>query len=73
MSKLRDSPSCTFITSLPVIVTLIEAKFYVEPPCDRGMKVNTNGLCHMTKIWPPCPYMGFFFKSSSLEPKGRRP
>ena len=29
---------------------LIEAKFHVEPPCDGGMKVNTNGLCHMTKM-----------------------
>ena len=26
----------------------IEAKFYVEPPWDEGMKVSTNGLCHMT-------------------------
>ena len=26
----------------------IEAKFHVEPPWDRGMKVSTNGLCHMT-------------------------
>ena len=29
---------------------LTEAKFHVEPPCDGGMKVNTNGLCHMTKM-----------------------
>ena len=28
----------------------IEAKFYVEPPWDEGMKANTNGLCHMTKM-----------------------
>ena len=27
---------------------LIEAKFHVEPPCDGGIKVSTNGLCHMT-------------------------
>ena len=25
-------------------------KFHVEPPWDRGMKVNTNALCHMTKM-----------------------
>ena len=25
-----------------------EAKFHVELPWDRGMKVSTNGLCHMT-------------------------
>ena len=29
---------------------LIEAKFHVEPPCDGGMKVNTNSLCHMAKM-----------------------
>ena len=28
----------------------IEAKFYVEPPWYAGMKVNINGLCHMTKM-----------------------
>ena len=28
----------------------IEAKFHVEPPWDEGMKVNTNALCHMTKM-----------------------
>ena len=28
----------------------IDAILYVEPPCDEGMKVNTNGLCHMTNI-----------------------
>ena len=26
----------------------IEAKFHIEPPWDRGMKVSTTGLCHMT-------------------------
>ena len=28
----------------------IEAKIHMEPPCIGGMKVNTNGLCHMTKM-----------------------
>ena len=28
----------------------IEAKFHMEPPWDGMMKVNTNGLCHMTKV-----------------------
>ena len=28
----------------------IEAKFYVEPPCDEGAKVLSNGLGHMTKM-----------------------
>ena len=29
---------------------LIQAKFHVEPPWDRGMKNCSNGLCHMTNI-----------------------
>ena len=28
----------------------IEAKFHVEPPWNGRIKVNTNGLCHMTKM-----------------------
>ena len=44
---------------------LSEAKFHVEPPCDEGMKVNTNGLCHMTKM-PPCSYMVKTFKNRIL-------
>ena len=28
----------------------IEAKFHVEPLWDGGMKVCSNGLCHMTSI-----------------------
>ena len=28
----------------------IEAKFYVEPPWDKGTKVWSNGLYHMTKL-----------------------
>ena len=28
----------------------IEAKFHVEPQWNRGMKVSTNGLCHMAKM-----------------------
>ena len=27
-----------------------EAKFHIAPPWDGGMKVNTNGLCHLTKM-----------------------
>ena len=27
----------------------VEAKFYVEPQWDEGMKVSTNDLCHMIK------------------------
>ena len=28
----------------------IEAKFHVEPPWDWRMKVNTIGVCHMSKM-----------------------
>ena len=28
----------------------IEAKFYVEPPRDRGMKICSNGPGHMTSM-----------------------
>ena len=28
----------------------IEAKLHAELPWDGGMKVSTNGLCHMTKV-----------------------
>ena len=28
----------------------IEAKFHMEPARNEGMKVNTNGSCHMTKM-----------------------
>ena len=28
----------------------IEAKFHMEPPLARVVKVNTNGLSHMTKM-----------------------
>ena len=29
---------------------LIEVRFHIEPPWDDGMKVSSNGLCHMTKM-----------------------
>ena len=28
----------------------IEAKFHMEPPSNRIMKVNINGVCHMTEM-----------------------
>ena len=28
----------------------IEAKFHVDPPWNRGKKIFTNGLSHMTKM-----------------------
>ena len=29
---------------------LTEAKFRVEPPWDKGMKMRITGFCHMTKM-----------------------
>ena len=28
----------------------IETKFHMEPPWDKGMKICSNGLCHMTNM-----------------------
>ena len=49
----------------------IEAKFHVEPPWDRGMKISSNGLCHMTNMATMPIYGKNLKKSSSLEPKGQ--
>ena len=46
----------------------IEAKLYVEPSLDRGTKVWSNGIGHMTKKAAMPIYVK---KSSFLEPKGR--
>ena len=43
----------------------IEAKFHVKPPWDEGMKVSTNGLCHMTKM-TAMPIYGKTFKNLLL-------
>ena len=51
----------------------IEAKFYLKSPWDEGMKVNTNGLCHMTKMAAMPTYAKTLKKSSLLETKGRWP
>ena len=45
---------------------LIEAKFDVEPPCDGRMKVNTNELCHMTKMAATFIYVKNFLKNLIL-------
>ena len=49
----------------------IEAKFHVEPPPDRGMKLFSNGLCHMTNMAAIPMYGKNLQKSSSLEPKSQ--
>ena len=51
----------------------IEAKFHVEPPCYRGMKIYSNGLCHLTNMATIPIYGENLKKSSSLEPKGQWP
>ena len=50
---------------------LIEAKFHVAPLWDRGMKVCSNGLCHMTNMTAMPIYGTNLKKTSSLEPKGQ--
>ena len=47
----------------------IEAKFYVDPPWDRGTKVYSNGLWHMTNMAAMPIYGKNLKKSSSLEAK----
>ena len=49
---------------------LIEAKFHVEPHCDRGTKICSNGPGHMTKMAAMPIYGKNMKNSSSLEPKG---
>ena len=51
----------------------IEAKFHVSPPCYRGIKVCSNGLCHMTNMAAMSIYGKNLKISSSLEPKGQWP
>ena len=49
----------------------IKAKFQMEPPWDRGMRVCSNNLCHMTYMAAMPIYGKNLKKSSSLEPKGQ--
>ena len=45
---------------------MIEAKFYVDPPWDGGMKVCSNGPGHMTKMAPMPIYSENMKNSSAL-------
>ena len=49
----------------------IEAKFHVEPPWDRWMKICSNGLCHMTSMAAMPIYGKNLKKASSVEPKSQ--
>ena len=49
----------------------IETKFHVESPWDRGMKVYSNGVCHMTNMATMPIYGKKLKKSSSLDAKGQ--
>ena len=52
----------------------IGAKFHVQPPWDRWMKVySTNGLCYLTSMAAMPIYGKNLQKSSSLEPKSQWP
>ena len=47
--QCQSDPTFSNFVSLE-IARPIEAKFHLEPPWDGGMKVSTDGLCHMTKM-----------------------
>ena len=49
----------------------IEAKFHVEPPWNKRMKIYSNGLCHMASMAAMLIYGKNLKKFSSLEPKGQ--
>ena len=49
----------------------IEAIFHMEPSWDGRMNMNTNGLCHMTKMAAMPTYANKLSKFSSQEPKDR--
>ena len=46
--NLSDSIFLNFFSS--ITTRLIEAKFHMEPPCDKGTKACSNGQGHMTKM-----------------------
>ena len=51
LTLVEDHSDSTFSNFFSLEIFMpTEAKFYVEPPWDEGMKVNTNGLCHMPKM-----------------------
>ena len=49
----------------------IEAKFHMELPWDRGTKVCSNDIGHLTSMAAMSIYYKNLKKSSSLEPIGR--
>ena len=51
LTVIQGDSDSTFSNFFSLEIALsIEAKFYVEPPWDGEIKVNINGLCHMTKL-----------------------
>ena len=76
MSPLFSSPVIWRPHSLKIFFSEttgpVKVKFHMEPPWDRGTKVQT--VLVTWPRWPPCPYMvKTLKKSSSPEPKGRWP
>ena len=63
-----DSLFSNFFSS--ITARQIEAKFHAEPPWDRGTKLCSNGLGHMTKM-AAIPVFWRKKNMSSLKPKGR--
>ena len=63
-------PASVVVVRLSEIAWPIKAKFYVEPPWERGTKVCINGPGHMSKMAAMPIYGKNLKKSSSLEPAG---
>ena len=59
-SDLTFSNVFSLETAMP-----IEAKFHVEPSWYGGIKINTNGICHMTNM-AAMPIYGKTFKNLLL-------
>ena len=63
---------CVFVSTFSNIFSSdtmgpIKVKFHMEPPCDRGIKVCSNGPGHMTKMAAMPIYGKNLKKSSTLK------
>ena len=66
-----DSIFSNFISSITTMP--IKAKFHVEPPWNRGTIISSNHLDPVTNLTAMSIYGQNLSKSSSQEPKSRRP
>ena len=67
-SSVRRRPSTISNVFSSETAWPIKAKFYVEPPWERGTKVYINGPGHMTKM-AAIPIYGKNLKKSYPEPE----